>query len=392
MSQQRDLVSDGSNRGYAVRVESLEDRLLLSGAGHGDDGGKVKLPGLSAQAAVVDLNGDGKADLATLAKVDLGRRLGTVAAVVTQIGKGNGRFTPASVRVVTGNPSAILTGDFNNDGKADVAVAGTNAGGATTLSILAGDGKGGLAAPGATQTIGTLPLANVAAGDVNGDGAADLVSFDSAGNVYESLNNGTGTLLPAVRMSNPFGPAVTLAGFGDVDGDGRIDLLGVQGGQLLVNKAQASTGEFLLTFIPTQASTSLNLAGKRLVLADVNGDKVNDLVAIGDGSVNVALQTTAPGTKVSFGPWVTTTADVNPTNAKVADVDGDGKADIVRVDGTDGLVTRAKLVLISNGDGTFHKLVADDEGHGGKHGHGHDDDHDDHDEDDDDDQDEEERD
>ena len=117
------------------------------------------------------------------------------------------------------------------------------------------------------------------------------------------------------------------------------------------------------------------LADSRIALGDVNGDAKPDLIALGDGSVNVALQTTQPGQDLTFGAWVATTdADVNPDKTLVGDVDGDGKADLVTPPSHLSTMTRAKLVLISNGDGTFHKLVPQGNTKGHGHGDGDDDD------------------
>src|SRR5947208_1437790 len=135
--------SSQNNQGRRIKIEELEGRVLLSGGlGGGDDGGKFKLPAVQSQAALADFNGDGKADLATLVSVDLGRRL-SASAVLVQTGKGNGRFTPSTVKILSGKASAIVTGDFNGDKNQDIAVLGADSAGKTTATILTGDGKGG---------------------------------------------------------------------------------------------------------------------------------------------------------------------------------------------------------------------------------------------------------
>lgn len=347
-------------KGKNMSVEPLEGRRMLSAS-------------LNTTSAVGDFNGDGKADLASITTLNLGKKSSS-SALVLQLGTGNGNFVTSSVQLVSGKPLSVLTGDFNGDKKQDVALLSAGTSGQPSLTLYLGDGKGGLTA-GATQTVGTLPVTNATAGDVNGDGFADLLSWD-ANNVYVALNDGTGKLLPAVQNDNPFGAPFTPAGAGDLDGDGRPELLGVSGSQVLGNKATASTGTYMLTFIPTLGS-SIPLENKRLVVADVNGDGVNDLIALGDGSVNVAIQTTQPGQERTFAPWVTTKADINSNQTLVGDVTGDGKADVFQPSFDIGLVTRAKLVLVGNGDGAFHKLIADNHEHGhgdgNGNGHGHDD-------------------
>lgn len=340
-----------TNQGKGSHVEKLEDRLLLSGSpGRGDEGDRGRA---STQVAVADFNGDGKADIASLTTINLGRKLSTTALVV-QLGKGDGTFAPASAKTVAAG-SKILAGDFNHDGKQDLAILGVDTTtGKTFVTLYTGDGTGKFTA-GAAQNIGVLPLANVGAGDVNGDGFADLVAWNNA-SVYVSLNDGTGKLLPAVQNDNPFGTIANPVALGDLDGDGRPELIGVNGNQIAPNKAVASTGQYMLNF-PLTLTNQIPLGNKKIVVADVNGDGKNDLIALGDGSVNVALQIAAPGSTVlTFGPWVRTSGDVNASRAVVGDVNGDGKADVFTPSSKLGFVSRAKLTLISNGDGTFTKL------------------------------------
>ena len=355
-------------------IEQLEGRLLLSGSpGHGDDGGGDRFrPAASTEVAVADFNSDGKADIASLTTFSLNRKL-TATSLVIQLGKGDGTFTPASAKVIAGG-SKILAGDFNHDGKQDLAILGVDTAGNTSVTLYAGDGTGKFA-PGTSQNIGVLPLANVGAGDVNGDGFSDLVAWNKD-SVYVALNDGTGKLLPAVQNDNPFGTTANPVALGDLDGDGRPELVGVNGNQIYLNKAVASTGVYMLTFIPT-LTNQIPLAGKRIVVADVNGDGKNDFIALGDGSVNVALQVAAPGSSVlTFGPWIRTSADADLTRAQVGDVNGDGKADVFLPpsSGDDGFGSRSRLTLISNGDGTFSKL-SDHKEHG-DHGDQGDDDND----------------
>ena len=310
----------------SLSVEGLEARRLLAGQ-------------LDTIAAA-DFNNDDKVDV--------------VASGLMLLGRGDGTFTDGpALGINVANADRLLAADFNKDGNTDLGVLD-----GSQLAVHLGNGNGRLAAAPINSNLGTtIPAdATVGAADINGDAAADLVAFN-ADNVWVALNNGTGLLLPAVQQSNPFPGAVTSA-LGDLDRDGRADLLGVAGSQLFGNKATASTGEFQLNYIIEQAST-IPLAGRRMLIADVSGEGANDVLAIADGSVQAALQRFNPTQLTSLAPWVQTTEPTLDADlALVGDVDGDGRADIFQLDPTD--VHRASLVLISNGDGTFHKLVIED--------------------------------
>jgi hypothetical protein len=359
-----------SSAARKVSVEMLEDRFLLSGggpgpSGHGDDDGhggrgKFKVTFAPQLVASADFNGDGKADLVSVDRISLGNGKFSFSPVTVRLGLGNGTFLPTALKVTTGTPDRVLAGDFNGDGKQDIALvtAGATATAGAKVSILAGDGKGRFANP-VTQTVAGLATTNVTAGDVNGDKVSDLVAFDD-NFVYVAINDGTGKLVTVPvppdgpnPQDNPF-PGATPVAAGNVIGDGRLALIGVAGDTIFFNNATASTGVYQQTILPTFAST-ISLAGSRIVVADVNGDGKNDIVAIGDGSVSVALaDPTAP---LTYGAWTTyANGDLKADTTLVTDVDGDGKADLINATDRVGLFA-AKLILIGNGDGTFHKLV-----------------------------------
>jgi hypothetical protein len=368
-----DRVTRASNQGITAPIEPLEGRVLLSGGGHeGGDDDRFRRPAIQRDQAIADFNGDKKADIATLTSAKFGKHF-SAGAIVVQLGQGDGTFKVSTVNLAAGKATAIVAGDFNKDGKHDLAIAGVDGkSGKTQVTVLLGDGAGKFTAQ-ATQNVGTLPVANLTAGDLDGDGAADLVSFTDT-KVYASLNDGAGKLATAIQQDNPLATGVPAA-IGDLDNDGRADLIGVSGDGIFLNRWFIAQKQFLQN-VPIVLTSTIPLAGTRIAVGDVNGDGKNDLLAIGDDSVGVALQTTQPGQDPTFAAWVKTTDDgLDADKTLVGDVDGDGKADLVTPANKLGFLTRARLVLISNGDGTFHKLVIPGPGNG--HGHGDDDDDDD---------------
>src|SRR5271157_1234108 len=137
-----------------------------------------------ASVAVADFNGDGRLDLAV---ANEGSHNVTVL-----LGNGTGGFTaaPGSPFPAGSSPISVAVGDFNGDGKPDLAIA--NEGG-NNVTVLLGNGTGGFtAAPGSPFPVGTQPE-SVAVGDFNGDGKPDLAIANARSNtVTVLLGNGTG--------------------------------------------------------------------------------------------------------------------------------------------------------------------------------------------------------
>jgi FG-GAP-like repeat/IPT/TIG domain len=157
--------------------------------------------------AVGDLNGDGKEDLVAAQTLE-----GTGELEVL-LGDGAGGFAgaPAGDVIVSNNggpPSGVVLGDFNGDGRQDVASAlGTRA------LVLRGDGKGGLLKPVAFP-VGAHPV-RLAAADFNGDGMLDPATADYAENSVSVLLNGP-RAAPVLRDLTPcqgrVGAVITLTG------------------------------------------------------------------------------------------------------------------------------------------------------------------------------------
>lgn len=197
--------------------------------------------------------------------------------------------------------------------------------------------------------------------DVNGDGLADIVGFGQSG-VYVSLGVGNGGFEePIFRVAN-FGQASGWSSesayprhVADVNGDGLADIVGFGRDGVIVSLA-AGQGTFnaasltLASFGQASEWSNDNLYPRQL--ADVNGDGSADIVGFGQAGVTVALATgggsfSAPSFKLAdFGQASGWTSD-NAYPRELADVNGDGLADII------GFGETGTFVALAIGGGSF---------------------------------------
>ncbi len=276
--------------------------------------------------AVGDFNGDGKLDLA------VGNANGGTVSVL--LGNGEGTFQPA-VNYAATSPESVAVGDFNGDGKLDLAVAGFS-----TLSVLLGNGDGTFQ-PAVSYTVGSVAK-SVAVGDFNGDGKLDLaVANGGSNNVGVLLGNGDGTF--QAQKTYTVGAFPASVAVGDFDGDGNLDLA--------VANANGTTVSVLLgngdgTF-QTQQTNAVGTGPAAVAVGDFNGDGKLDLAVtiVNSNSVSVLLGN-GDGT---FQSAVSYTVSGNPQGLAVGDLNGDGNLDLATTDAGGNNVS----VLLGNGDGTF---------------------------------------
>jgi hypothetical protein len=290
------------------------DVSILLGRGNGTFQPAIRYEAGSNPLAVVagDLNGDGHLDLAVADS--------TGNAVALLFGRGDGTFAPPVQRPVPAYPRALIADDFNNDGRTDLAVATQFA---SDVSILSGTGDGSFVSP---DTIANEIHATPLVADLNGDGTPDVVVLNRAGEILVRYGrpDTPGTFDPPVIL-NP-DPRFAVRDLALVRTSQGLVLAALEARDSALSfYARRPDGTFTRTTGPTVPGVLL----VHLAAGDLNGDGRDDLVvaATGTNRVFVYLQHADGG----FGPTPDYQSDVgiDPSAISLADVNGDGRLDIV---------------------------------------------------------------
>lgn len=236
--------------------------------------------------------------------------------------------------------TAILTSDFNNDGKPDIACVNALPG---TMDIRLNSG-GGYFFAGITYSLAGQSW-GLASADFNTDGNMDLAAVISSGTISVFFGNGTGGFAAPVNYSAPFSERIIAK---DLNGDGKADLA--------VNNHYNSNVGVLLnsgtgTFGPKVSfNTLVSSSGQGpnyLITDDFNNDGKLDIATANDISNDISvLIGTGTG---SFLPVVNYTVGSSPLSLTSGDVNGDGKKDIITSNSTAQNIS----VFLGSSSGTF---------------------------------------
>ncbi len=283
--------------------------------------------------AVADFNRDGKPDMVVVTAN------GTLSVLM---GNGDGTFGPELLQPGPFAASAVFAGDFNGDGKMDIATTVNS-----SLRVFLGHGDGTFTQqPDTPLPASTSNYLSIAGGDLNGDGALDLVVPNNT-QAYVLLGNGDGTFRPATSVgsvTNALSAAVA-----DLNGDGKLDVI--------LNDSLNQAVAVLLgngdgTFQP-QKEYSTNGYAQSFIVADLNGDGHPDVAVANLGSAGTSGSGIAVLLGKGDGTFSAATnygAGQNYYYVAEDDVNGDGKLDLLIVQ---GLNQSPYLLYLGNGDGTF---------------------------------------
>lgn len=261
------------------------------------------------------------------------------------LGNGNGTFQAVKTYACGNGPRGIAVADLSGDGKVDIAVCNKVD---NTISVLLGNGDGTFQ----HQTVITDAQLNqpwqVAVADVNGDGKPDLTVTQYGGGNRKALvflNNGNGTFQTPALFS--YGYANKSLAVVDINGDGKEDIV-------LSDWYRGSVFTILGngdgTFQHQVEIHSIGTHAYFLNAVDVSGDGAIDLIVGNPGSSTISvILGNGNGT---FKPK-TDLAATAATGMVTTDITGDGKPDIVAINGSG---SGNLMVFLGNGNGTFQGL------------------------------------
>jgi len=327
---------------------ALEQQLFVNA-----QGSPVSVQGGPGNVLTGDMNNDRKLDLIVAC--------GRARSITILEGKGNGQFGAVlSNTTLAEAPGEIAAGDLNGDGKLDVAVSSHDSYG---VVLLTGDGKGGLATAPASPIVmklGQHPHTHgLAVADINRDNKLDLVTCNNADNdISLALGDGRGNFTRAPQLF-PVGPSPYPFATGDVNNDGWPDIVATA----------SATGPSRREQLPLSRALTLLLSDGKgglaphqlplrtgepwfATIADLNGDGKADILAthheqsaltvmIGDGRGGFTEASKSPS---SFG--------VSLFHLITGDVDRDGRTDIVATSGD------SVRVLLGDGRGAFRQAAS----------------------------------
>jgi len=286
-----------------------------------------------------DFNHDGHQDVASIGQ----EAFGTFWLSIL-LSNGDGSFQQPQLTQITFAPSDLVAvGDLNGDGDADVVLVHAN-----SIDVFIGDGTGKFSSGVNYPTSVSNPVA-VGLLDSNGDSFLDVViasgTSDTTGQspVNTFLGDGTGVL--GAPITAHYNGTMTSGIFADLNANGYPDLISAT--QVFFGTAGGFQPPLNLTNQPSVCTFPYGTAAGSLTVADVNGDGKLDVVTA--DCANGTITTFLNQGNGSFSAGISTWASYLPSSVTIADVNGDGKPDAIVAD----YYSSDIFVLLGNQDGTF---------------------------------------
>jgi FG-GAP-like repeat/IPT/TIG domain/FG-GAP repeat len=346
-----DLDGDGKSdlvvANYVGNSISVYRNTSISGSiTAGSFASKVDFISLTAPRSVSigDLDGDGKAELA----VANGGSFVSIFRNTTSLGSITTASFASKVDIIVNGAGISSIGDLDGDGKAELVVTGSG-----DISVLRN-----------ISTVGSIttssfasPVSFVAAaasavsiGDLDGDGKPDLVVATGSSNSVSILRNtsSTGSISStsfASKVDFTTGSAPFSVSIGDLDSDGKPDLVVSNSGSNTVSVFRniSSAGSITTSSFASKVDFTTGINPFSFTIGDLDGDTKLDLAVSNSNSntISVFLNTSPTGniTVGSFASKVDFATGLTPISVSIGDLDGDGKPDLAVANSSSGTLS-----------------------------------------------------
>lgn len=326
----------------------------------------------SRSVELADFDEDGKVDISVIAASS--DRLNQYKNTSTPTSFSASNFLSTTNNITGAQPWQHVVADFDNDGKLDMAVTNANS---NTLSVF----RNTTSLNSITNalkvdfTTGSLPY-GIAAGDIDGDGYVDLVVTNLSSNsisVFKNTSIGSSINFAAkvdfTTLVQPIAVVVT-----ELDGDGKTDIMVSNFGsnQLSYFRNISSTGVININSLSARSDISSGISPFSISSADIDGDGKNDIVVPNYSGNDISvIRNTSTGGTISFASSQSFATQSAPSNVGFGDVDGDGKADLLvtnqssnsisvyKNNSTSGTITLTTPVNIAHAGGPISLVLGD---------------------------------
>ncbi|WP_256010310.1 FG-GAP-like repeat-containing protein [Desertivirga xinjiangensis] len=306
------------------------------------------------EVCMSDIDGDGKLDMVVLNTL-INFTVSIFRNTATKNVVNKTSFSP-KVDIPTGNtPIAVAVQDMDGDGKPELIVANKLGNTVSVYPNKATSGTINVDSFGSKIDFATAagPL-TLSVGDIDGDGKPDIVTANGA-TVSVLLNNSVKGVLDNASFAAPYNISVPLKNItlADLDSDSRLDIAGINtyGMVSVIHNASTYTGPLNASSFETPINFPCGNGASVIATADLNNDYKLELVTVDRTDNTLSILTNATNGAIidseSFLPRISTITGKGPYQIAFDDIDGDGLLDMAVPNYNDGSVSVIKNIYTS---------------------------------------------